>query len=110
MSDNGRPTSMTVSEIAELVSGTTTGDADRKITGINRIESAGPSDVTFLSDPKFLKFLSVTEAGCSYCCLRFRIGEPVGRKGVPWKTGGRNPAVQLRVPFLGNPNGSFSTT
>ena len=64
MSDLGRPTSMKVSEIASLVSGSTRGDADRLITGINSIEMAGPHDVTFFSDRKFAKFLPVTEAGC----------------------------------------------
>ena len=57
-----------------------------------------------------VRAVSVTADGCSYCGLRFRIGEPVGRKRVPWYSGGRNPAVQLRVPFLGGPSGSFSTT
>ena len=63
MSDHQGP-SMTVRELAALVDGEALGDADRRITGINRIEMAGPNEATFLSSPKYVKFLGVATAGC----------------------------------------------
>ncbi len=63
MSASQRP-SMTVAEIAALVGGEVRGDAERRVFGINRIEMAGPSEATFLSSPKYVKFLGVSTAGC----------------------------------------------
>ena len=42
--------------------------------------------------------------------FRFSTGEPVERKRVPWKSGGRNPACQFSTPLTGRPSGSSSTT
>ncbi len=56
--------SLSVAEVAALVHGTVLGNADRRVTGINRIESAGPNEATFLSNVKYVKFLNVTSAGC----------------------------------------------
>lgn len=54
----------TVRSIAEMIGGDVRGDGDRVIRGINRIESAGADDITFLANPKYAKFLGMTKAGC----------------------------------------------
>ena len=36
---------------------------DREITGINTLEKAGPGDLSFLANPKYVQFLSGTRAG-----------------------------------------------
>ena len=55
---------MTVAQIAELVGGRVEGSGEHEITGINRIEVSGASEVTFLSNAKYAKFLELTKAGC----------------------------------------------
>lgn len=49
--------------LADLVGGEIVGNDDVHVTGINRIEFAGPGDCTFLSNPSYAKFLTVTQAG-----------------------------------------------
>jgi UDP-3-O-[3-hydroxymyristoyl] glucosamine N-acyltransferase len=53
----------TVTEIARLVGGKIYGDASKVITGFNGINEAGPGDLTFLSNPKYLPSLKNTKAG-----------------------------------------------
>jgi UDP-3-O-[3-hydroxymyristoyl] glucosamine N-acyltransferase len=53
----------TVREIAALLDGDVVGDADRVITGIGKIEEASAQDISFLSNPKYEKFLGETKAG-----------------------------------------------
>jgi UDP-3-O-[3-hydroxymyristoyl] glucosamine N-acyltransferase len=48
--------------LADLVSGTWTGDGTHKITGAAAIESAGPSDITFLLDDSQLRRLENCQA------------------------------------------------
>ena len=55
---------MTLREVAALVGGELSGDAAYEIAGINKIELAGPNEVTFLSNPKYAQFLPQTKAGC----------------------------------------------
>lgn len=38
--------------------------ADRDISGVNTLEKAGPDDVSFLVNPKYLRQLETTKAGC----------------------------------------------
>ncbi len=47
------------------------GDGDRIITGIAPLEAAKPGDLTFLDNPKYLKFLEATKAGACICSKRF---------------------------------------
>ncbi len=53
---------MHISEIARLVNGTVRGAADVEIMGVAPIESAHASDLTFLANPKYVKFLKDTKA------------------------------------------------
>ncbi len=55
--------SYTAGELGELVEAEVRGDAGLRITGVARIEEAGPGDITFLANPAYAKFLSASRAG-----------------------------------------------
>lgn len=52
----------TLREIADLVGGVVEGDASVLITGVAGIKDAGPGDVTFVGNPKYLPLLATTKA------------------------------------------------
>ncbi|MBK9247102.1 MAG: UDP-3-O-(3-hydroxymyristoyl)glucosamine N-acyltransferase [Ignavibacteria bacterium] len=54
----------TVGEIAALIDGIPIGDAAISIIGVNRLEYALEGEITFLSNPKFKKYISNSQAGC----------------------------------------------
>jgi UDP-3-O-[3-hydroxymyristoyl] glucosamine N-acyltransferase len=54
---------LTVAELAELVGGKVVGDPDRMIEGVGKIETARPSEVTFLANPRYTPYLSRSKAG-----------------------------------------------
>ena len=60
--NNGASKSLTLSEIAKLVDGELVGDCDLVITGVAGIKEAEKGDITFLSNVKYLPFLSQTQA------------------------------------------------
>ncbi len=53
---------MRLRDIATLVDGTLEGDGDVEITGLAKIEDAGPGELTFLANPKYRKYLATTSA------------------------------------------------
>jgi UDP-3-O-[3-hydroxymyristoyl] glucosamine N-acyltransferase len=55
---------MRLSELAEIVEGDIEGNELTDITGVGKIESAGRSEITFLSNPMYEKFFETTNAGC----------------------------------------------
>ncbi len=52
----------TLRELADRVGGQVVGPADLIITGINTLESAGPEEITFLTNPKYAPQVSGTRA------------------------------------------------
>jgi len=54
---------LTVRDIAETINAGVLGDDSRKIIGAASFEDAGPEQITFASDPKFLRILDRTRAG-----------------------------------------------
>lgn len=52
----------TLGEIARLISGQVTGDAQTVITGISGIKEARKGDITFLANPKYLPLLKSSRA------------------------------------------------
>ncbi len=66
---------MKVKEIADFLKAKVKGNGDIEITGLSSIEKASFSDLTFLSNKKYAKFLSTTKAGC------ILIGEDVDISG-----------------------------
>lgn len=53
----------TLAEIAELVGGTVHGDATVRITGLNGIREAGPTELTFVRDARYAPLLAESRAG-----------------------------------------------
>jgi len=54
----------TIKEISEIVDGKVYGDPDVKIKNVAEIDKAQKGDITFLSNPKYKKFLNTTKASC----------------------------------------------
>ncbi len=53
---------MSLDELAKRVGATLEGDGSIEVTGCASIESAGPDDVTFLTNRKYARFLDTTDA------------------------------------------------
>jgi UDP-3-O-[3-hydroxymyristoyl] glucosamine N-acyltransferase len=53
---------MTVQEIAGLLDGEVVGDGRQEIKNVAKIEEASSGDITFLSNPKYERFLATTRA------------------------------------------------
>lgn len=53
---------MKVSDIAGLVGAKVEGNADLEVTGIGKIEEAREGDITFLANPKYVKYFENTRA------------------------------------------------
>jgi UDP-3-O-[3-hydroxymyristoyl] glucosamine N-acyltransferase len=51
------------SQIAELTAGEWSGGADPEIDGVAPLDRAGPSDLSFLAHPKYLRYVDATRAG-----------------------------------------------
>ncbi len=58
---------MTVKEIAALIGGTVEGDKNIDIKSIKPIEEAGPEDLTFVANPKYLKAMETSRAAAAIC-------------------------------------------
>jgi len=54
---------MTVAEIARLLGAKISGNADTVIRGVAKIEDAGPADITFIANARYVKHLETTQAG-----------------------------------------------
>ena len=55
--------SITVAELALCIEGEAVGDATRELTGVQPLETAGPSDLSWLGSVKYLPQLKTTAAG-----------------------------------------------
>lgn len=56
----------TVGELAALVSGKALGDSSHMIEGVAGLLEAGPSDVSFLGNPKYAAAAATSNAGCLF--------------------------------------------
>jgi len=54
---------MKVSELADMVGGVFSGDAEREIHGVASLNEAGPDDVSFFHNARYLQQLKSTKAG-----------------------------------------------
>ena len=52
----------TLKELAEFLGGVVAGDVTTVITGVKGIEEAGPGEIAFVANPKYVKFLDTTKA------------------------------------------------
>lgn len=48
--------------LARLVEGTVVGDGERELTGFAKIEDAGPGDISFITNPKYVRYATETKA------------------------------------------------
>ena len=63
--------------IADFLEGTVEGNADVTVSGVAKIEEAGPGTLAFLSNPKYNKFLYETEASIVIVNQDFELEAPV---------------------------------
>ncbi len=61
---------MKLREIAAHLGGELYGDGDLEVVGVNRIEDAGPDQVTFIANPKYVKHLATTRAAAVIVATR----------------------------------------
>jgi UDP-3-O-[3-hydroxymyristoyl] glucosamine N-acyltransferase len=54
---------MTTAEIARVVNGRLVGNGGVIIRGLAKIEDAGPEDLSFIANPRYVRFLETTRAG-----------------------------------------------
>lgn len=53
---------MKLKDIAEFISGKTEGDSEKEVTGVGKIETADENEITFISNPLYVKFFKTTKA------------------------------------------------
>ncbi|MCX7877935.1 MAG: UDP-3-O-(3-hydroxymyristoyl)glucosamine N-acyltransferase, partial [Ignavibacteria bacterium] len=85
---------MKLSDLAQILSGELEGDGDVEITDIAKIDSAGKSDITFISNPVYEKFFSSTEAAAVIVSKDFN---PESR---PHIEGRKIPLIKVDDPYL----------
>lgn len=78
----------TLNELAAQIGAEVLGDGERLITGLATVHDAGPSDITFLANPTYLRFLNDTRAGAV-------ILKPEHAEACP------TAALILKDPYLG---------
>ena len=67
----------TALQIAELLGGKIEGNPDITVSSISRIEEGKPGTLTFLSNPKYTRFLYSTKASVAIVSLKLNLEEPV---------------------------------
>lgn len=55
--------SLTIAQIAAHVEGTLRGDAERRISGVAPVDLAGPDDLSFVANPRYLPYVQDSLAG-----------------------------------------------
>ena len=61
--DSGTISSMKLGELASKLGAELRGDADVEVTGVKGIEEAGPTEVTFVANPRYTSLARTTRAG-----------------------------------------------
>ena len=55
---------MKLGKLADIIGGTVIGDPELEITGVSGIREAAPGQITFISSPRYLRYLKETRASC----------------------------------------------
>lgn len=63
-------------QIAQLIGGTVEGNPEVMLSAFDKIESAGPKALTFLSNPKYAHYLPESNAGAILISTDFQLTEP----------------------------------
>lgn len=72
---------MRLSEIQQRIGGRRTGSADPELRGVASLDRAGESDLSFVADPQYLRYLAATRAGA--LLVASDLAERVGDASVP---------------------------
>ncbi|UCE05797.1 MAG: UDP-3-O-(3-hydroxymyristoyl)glucosamine N-acyltransferase [bacterium] len=76
---------LSLAEIAELAHGDLEGDSTINIHGVAKIEEAGPGEITFISNPKYAKYIEKTNASAVIVSNDFPMAEkPIIRTKNPY--------------------------
>ncbi len=54
---------LSLGQLAQLLGGSLEGPAEREVSGIKGLEEAGPEDLSFLANPKYIPLLETCQAG-----------------------------------------------
>jgi UDP-3-O-[3-hydroxymyristoyl] glucosamine N-acyltransferase len=81
---------MKLKEIAKYLDGELTGDSEKDIVNVGKIESAKNDEITFLSNPLYEKFVTATNAGAVLVSKDFNIS--LERKDLS--------LIKVRDPYL----------
>lgn len=73
----------TLKEIADLVCGEIIGDQNVVITGVAGIKEAGPGDITFLANPKYIPLIDKTNASAIITTRQIKSIKPIIRTDNP---------------------------
>lgn len=75
---------LTLAEIAERVGGQLTGDPDHRIRGVAPVDRAGPEDLSFVANPRYLAYVQGSRAGVLLVprALRERVPEGIATIAV----------------------------
>jgi UDP-3-O-[3-hydroxymyristoyl] glucosamine N-acyltransferase len=71
-------------EVAELVGGTLIGNPAVEVAGVAGLSEAGPNDLTFLADRKYLKQVAASSAAAVLAVSRENISKPVIEVANPY--------------------------
>ncbi len=85
---------MKLSEIAILLGGELSGNADTEIKRLGKIESASADEITFIANPVYEKFYNSTNAGAIIVSKRFK---PPVSKGTGLR---KIPLIKVDDPYL----------
>ncbi len=85
---------MKLSEIAILLGGELSGNADTEIIRLGKIESANADEITFIANPVYEKFYNSTNAGAIIVSKRFK---PAGSRGAGKR---KIPLIKVDDPYL----------
>ncbi len=89
---------LTVSEIARLVGGEVQGDAGRPIRGVAALDAAGPGDLSFVANPRYLPYLHASSAGAVLVARGLDAEVPAGAAAI--RVADPHAALALVLPVL----------
>ncbi len=72
------PKPLPLAELAELIGARLVGDGERVISGVAPLAEAGPTDLSFVENPRYLTDLAQTRAAAVLCAAKYMTRVPSG--------------------------------
>ena len=72
------PAPISLTELAERIGARLVGDGDRVVNGVAPLADAGPGDLSFVENPRYLTDLAATRAGAVLCAAKYMTRVPTG--------------------------------